>query len=222
MIKLEKISRLTLGTFTLLSVVMMTAIAAIGGETKSMKDVYEDSIKLYNAGQYAEAKAGFDLVLSKNPRFVYARNYSVKCQNAIAAGKKPVVDLSKQLAAIKIPSVDFAKTELGDVLDYISQKCEELSGGKVSANIIYQGSQEDRKNKLVTLKMRDTPITEVIDYVGRLTGTKFKYEQYAIVGTPIGAAGGVGAASVQPATPIQGTGAKKFDTFEAPPDPFKK
>ena len=215
----SKKSQIVVGTLAILMAALTAATVLVAQEGKTLKDVYNDSVKLYNAGQYAEALKGFELVLEKQPRYVYARNYAVKCRNAIQEGKKPTINLEKQLASIKIPSVDFNKTDLGTVLEYLTAKTDELSGGKVSANIIYQGTDEDRKNKLVTLSLRNVPVTEVITYVGRLTATKFKYEQYAIVGTPIGA-GTVNPGALQPVT-TEKPGAPKFD-IPAPPDPFKK
>ncbi len=218
MTKLKK-SPIVVGTLAILMAVMAAATGQVAAEGKTLKDVYNDSVKLYDAGQYAEALKGFELVLKKAPRYVYARNYAVKCRQAIEAGKKPVINIEKQLADIKIPSVEFDKTDLGTVLEYLSKKTEELSGGKVSANIIYQGTDEDRKSKVVTLSLRNVPVTEVITYVGRLTGTNFKYEQYAIVGTPVGARS-VNAAALEPAK-VENPGAPKFDP-QVPPDPFKK
>ena len=63
-------------------------------------------------------------------------------------------------------------------------KLVEISGGKVVANFIYKGPADDKQTKTVSLRLSNVPLTEVIRYVGQLTSTKFRYDEFAVVGIP--------------------------------------
>ena len=50
--------------------------------------------------------------------------------------------------------------------------------------IFLVGTPEQRRDTLVTLSLRNVPMTEAIRYVGQLSGTHIKYEEHAIVADP--------------------------------------
>ncbi|MEX2578185.1 MAG: hypothetical protein WD342_03940 [Verrucomicrobiales bacterium] len=150
----------------------------------STRDVYQDGVRLFKQGDYAEALVRFETVLAHKPRDPYARSYATKCKTAIAQNLGPKNDLEGQLSKIVVPQMSFADAPLGDVLEYLSGRVEELSGGKLVANFIYKGTSEQRNNTLVTLSLRNVPITEAIRYVGQLADTRFTYEEHAIVADP--------------------------------------
>jgi len=161
---------------------MMTAVVAA---PSNLQKVFNDAKAAYNAGEYEKAAIGFRKVLKHQPGYIYARKYLTQTEAKIKSGTKNTATLEDKLAKLKVTSVAFEDASLGMVMDYLSKKSEEISGGKVVANIIYKGPREDKESKTVTLKLSNVPMTEVIRYVGQLTGTRFKYEEYAIVGVPM-------------------------------------
>lgn len=150
----------------------------------SLQDTYNQGVQLYNKGQYGEALMNFEKVLAERPDFVYARNYLAKCQTAITKGLGPKNDLEGRLAKVIVPEINFADAPLGDVLDYFSSRAGELSGGSVALNFLYKGSSEQRLGTLITLNLRNVPISEAIKYVVQLSGSTVKYEEHAVVITP--------------------------------------
>ncbi|MEM7697595.1 MAG: hypothetical protein AAF236_04235 [Verrucomicrobiota bacterium] len=186
--------------------VPLIAIFALTSPTEvraqqSLNDVYQEGVALFEAGKYAEALVRFDLVLQKKPGFVYARSYAGKARAAIAKGATKKNDLEGQLASIQVPEISFDKAPIGDVLDYLSQRAVELSGGKIAANFIYKGTPQQRDTTLVTLSLRNVPLTEAIRYVGQLTRTNIRYEPHAVVADPNYEAPQIQSASPQPVTP---------------------
>ena len=166
-------------------------------------------MKQYEAGEFTVALKGFETFLKHQPSYPYARSYAAKCRQMIKQGGKPKAKIDAKLAGIIIPSIDFNGTDLGLVFEFLSQKSEELSEGKVVANFIYKGSEEMKKNNTVTLKLRNAPFLDVVRYVGQLTRTNFDFEEFAIVGTPVGS----GAPSPTPGTGTQTTSLEsKFDS----------
>ncbi|NNE93498.1 MAG: hypothetical protein HKN23_17770 [Verrucomicrobiales bacterium] len=164
-------------------------------QQQPIANYYKKGVELYNAGDYQNAKKYLEFVISKQPNSPHARSYLAKTNLAIKQGRKPKNSIENALSNLKLPVIDFSDASLGDVLDYLAKRSEELSGGKIAANFVYKGTPEQKQNLKVTLKLRDVPMTEVIRYVGGLTETQFTYEEHAVVGTPFG-----GAASSEPAS----------------------
>ncbi len=189
--------------------------------TTNLKKVFSDAKAAYAAQDYEKAAEGFRKVLKYQPGYIYARKYLNQTEAKIKSGEKPTVSLESKLAQLKIPSVEFTETDLGSVMTYLSQKSAEVSGGKVVANFIYKGPAADKTSKLVTLRLSNVPLTEVIRYVGQLSGTKFKYEEFAIVGTPTAT---ILRQEAQLKTKEDQKAAEDTKLkFDAPPkDPFKK
>ncbi len=194
-------------------------VAAVAGPA-NLQQVFNDAKSAYDAGDFEKAAIGFRKVLKYQPGYVYARKYLSQTEAMIKKGKV-VVSLESKLAQLKVQSVEFDNASLGTVMSFLSQKSAEISGGKVVANFIYKGPGEDKESKTVTLKLGTVPMTEVIRYVGQLTGTKFKYEEYAVVGIP---AAGAARADASRKILLKQTAAEsnkpKFD--DKVKDPFAK
>lgn len=196
---------------------------------KTLGDYYNEGIALYQAGNYAEAKKYFDFVVSKNPKSPHARAYLAKTNLALKQNLKPKFDLEGKLAKVIVPAVDFSEASLGDVMDYLSKRAEELTDGKVVANFIYKGTAAQRSGSFVTLKLRDVPMNEVIRYVGNLTNTRFDYEEHAIVGTPANQAAAPATQPAKAETGAENNGFEKPKGGVTPlpnsgpaPNPFKR
>jgi hypothetical protein len=151
----------------------------------SLQSVFNKAEADFKAGKYAEAKAGYEAVLKARPDFVYARQGLAKTEAAIKNPPKQNSTVEASLAALIVPKFKFEDASFGTVLEYLTEKSTELSGGKVTANFIYKGPAADRDNKLITLSLANVPLTEVIRYVGAQAGVRFTYDKYAVVGTPL-------------------------------------
>lgn len=166
-----------------------------------IQTVYNEGVALYNEGNYTDAIVKFTAILKEDPRIVHARSYLNKCRVALASKRNLSNDIREQIAQIIIPQLNFKDAPIGDILDYFAIRAEELSGGKVRPNFIYRGSAEQRRNTLVTLSLRNVPMTEAIRYLSQLSETHIKYEEHAIVANPNY---GVTAESAQEEAPRQG------------------
>ncbi len=145
---------------------------------------YNQGVLLFNQGKFDEALAIFEQVLQAKPDFVYARSYAQRCKNAIAQNLGPKNDLEGRLARIVIPEIAFADAPIGDVLDYLAARAQEISKGETVVNFIYKGTPEQRTGTLVTLSLRNIPLNEAIKYVGQLSRSAIKYEPHAVVVDP--------------------------------------
>lgn len=149
-----------------------------------IQTVYNEGVTLYNEGKYTDAMVKFTAILKEDPRIIHARSYLTKCKVALASKRDLSNDIKAQIAQIIIPQLNFKEAPIGDILDYFTIRAEELSGGKVRPNFIYRGSADQRRNTLVTLSLRNVPMTEAIRYVSQLSETHIKYEEHAIIANP--------------------------------------
>ena len=174
---------------TTFGLLLGTLPLASAQEKRTLKSIYADGVKLFEAEQYEAALEEFETFLKHQPNYPYARSYAAKCRQKIKEGVTTKRDLEAELAKITIPSIKFEETSLAMVFEFLRQKSEELSNGKSVANFIYKGSDEQKKATKVTLTLRNAPFTEVVRYVGQITRTQFSYEEFAVVATPAGSGG---------------------------------
>ena len=165
------------------------AVGPVGAQQQQKKvtlqSVFSKAEADFKAGKYEEAKGGYQAVLKARPGYVYARQGLAKTENALRNPPKQNKTVEASLSALTVPKFKFEGASFGTVLDYLTEKSTEISGGKVTANFIYKGPAEDREKKLITLSLANVPLTEVIRYVGAQAGVRFAYDKYAVVGTPL-------------------------------------
>jgi len=180
---MNSLRRTLLLTFSLLAATLVLGTASVEGQ-QDMRAVFKEGVQLYEQKRYAEALQRFEKVLQESPSFVYARSYANRCRTAMSRSVGPEKDLESRLSRLTVPKIEFNEAPIGDVLEFFTAKARELSNGEVNANFIYKGTRDQRLNTLVTLSLKNVPMTEAIRYVGQLTSTRFKYEEHAVVADP--------------------------------------
>lgn len=192
---------------TIHALLFSLALLAVAGPPLSaqntVQDHYKQGVALFNQGKFGEALIVFEKILQVRPDFVYARSYSARCKTALAQNAGPKNDLEGRLARIIIPEIAFAEAPIGDVLDYLAARAAEISKGETVVNFIYRGTPEQRQSSLITLSLRQVPLTEAIKYVGQLSQSRIKYEPHAVIVDP---ANGGGADPSAPSAATTATG----------------
>ena len=168
---------------TILALSLMLFSSSVFSEEKYTARTYPEALQLFKQGNFVDAKAKFDLVIKKYPRHP-ARSYSYRCQQAILSGKGVAPTIEMQLKKIMIPSVDFQDVPVGDALTYIRQRSQEITGGKVTPNIIFAGSKQQREDLSVTLKLNQIPAATLLKYIGEQSRCRIKYDKHVILVTP--------------------------------------
>ncbi len=170
----------------------------------TVKEVYEEGKRAYLSKDYAKALKAFEYVKKYYPRDPRVRSYIAKTQMALREDR-PQATMEAKLRGIVIPNVEFEDATLETVLDYLTQKTSELSGGQVRPNFVYRGSPQEKAQGGITLKLNNVPVSELIRYVGQMTRTQFKYEPYAITGVPL--------RMLSPVQPEAPAATESFDPF---------
>ncbi len=183
----------------LAALLALAAVALVPLQAQNAsQNKYNQGVLLFNQGKFGEALVLFEEVLQARPDFVYARSYAQKCKTAIAQNLGPKNDLEDRLARLVVPEIAFSDAPVGDVLDYLAARAQEISKGETVVNFIYKGTPEQRNGTLVTLSLRNVPLNEAIKYVGQLSRSAIKYEPHAVVVDP-GAPAGPDPGSASPA-----------------------
>ncbi|MFT5881911.1 MAG: general secretion pathway protein D [Crocinitomicaceae bacterium] len=106
---------------------------------------------------------------------------------------------ANKLRQILVPIVDLQDVTIGEAYDTIRIWSKEYDQSSVDDSqkgvnfVLNIGSDDSEwgksiRQKRVTLNLRNVPLINILDYVSQVTGTQWRYENYAVVVTPSGAA----------------------------------
>lgn len=159
------------------------AAFATAGFASEISDLLTEAQRAYIRGDTAAAKEKFRLVqeLDRNnaTAYSYLRRIAAE-ESSLLKGKTAPNATQAALAKLVLDKVDFRDATLPEALDFLRQRATQLSGGKQAVNFVQQIDDAARGAK-VTLTLQNVPFTEVLRYIGDLSGVTFAYEPYAIV-----------------------------------------
>ncbi|MEM7010449.1 MAG: hypothetical protein AAF585_03095 [Verrucomicrobiota bacterium] len=203
---------ITLILCAVLAAAFLTPMAGADDQKKKDNEIYAEAQALFKAQKWEEAEKRFSYLAKRYPQHAKIRYFLNNVRVNKAAGKKAPGTAEDALSKIVIPQINLQDASLELVFEFLAAKVEELSGGETSVNFIYRGPQESREMQNINLRLSNIPVSEVIRYVGELSGTHFKYEPHAIVGMP----------RSQMAVPVAAEPEKRNDPFapKKDADPF--
>ncbi len=168
----------------LLALLLVCFSPTLPAQQNPSQNLFNQGVRLFNQGQFAEALPLFEEVVRARPDFVYARSYAQRCKAALAQNQQPKNDLESRLANIILPELSFSDAPIGDILDYLTARSQEISKGETVVNFIYKGTPEQRSGTLVTLSLRNIPLNAAIKYVADLSRSHVRYEPHAVIVDP--------------------------------------
>ncbi len=157
---------------------LSTTICHAGGRTA--QQIFQEGVSLFKVERYAEAKARFERVLRAQPNYAPARSFLARANLAISKGGPKLPGLDKKLNGLILPQLNFDRAPVGDVLDFLSKRVLEVSDGKIGANVIFKGTEEERERP-ITLQLRNVPVTDAFRYVTEVSRLRLRYEPHAVV-----------------------------------------
>jgi len=173
-----------------ISLLITTAtILATGAFAQDVADLLSEAQRAYVRGDAKIAKEKFDLVLKIDPnnRIAISHKRLILAEEAKENAQKGPPNATKaMLETVKLPKIDLREAALGDALEFLKKKGNQIAGDKVAINFVMQ-LDEATKAKKVTLTLQDVPFTEVLRYIGQLADVEFVYDRFAIVVKPKGA-----------------------------------
>jgi len=158
----------------------------------------DDINKLYQQGREAFHKGDFETANTLLTQVAAAAPNHTDTQNMLrfirANQKVNASTLKKDYGAVVLPKVEMQDVTLSEALEGLRLLTKNASGGKVTPNVIIKGT--GLSDKRVTFSLANIPVTEVIDYLAQLTGSKASYDKHAVV---LGEVAQVETASKEPA-----------------------
>jgi len=162
-------------------VLLMTALVFIGQAAfaQSEQDLLNEAQRAYLQGDVDAAKQKFNLVVEMDPHNMIAQRYLGMIAVQEKSSDNPGASREKQLSNLILPHVDLKDASFSTALDYLKQSAAKL--GQKDVSFVVQVPPDVAAAKTVTLSLSDIPFTEVLRYLGQLTGFKFTIDKYAIV-----------------------------------------
>jgi hypothetical protein len=150
----------------------------LGYAQTTAQDILTEAQQAYLRGDTETAKHKFQIVLEMNPHNLTAQNYLHMIEIQQKSTKGTGAETEKKLSTLVLAHLEVKDATFQTTLDYLKQLAEK-QGQAVS--FVVQVPPEVADAKKVTLNLSNIPFTEVLRYMGELTGFKFSVEKYAIV-----------------------------------------
>jgi hypothetical protein len=154
-----------------------------GTATSASQHLYSEAQRAYLRGDNEEAKELFAKVLANNPNHVGARNYlrTIVMEQERFGKTNPLENRLKQLT---IPTLSLKDTSLSTAVAFLRQQAEKVSEGAIKPNIILSLPPNYADTTTVSVDLSDIPFLDALDYICRLSKTKYTLEKHGIVIEP--------------------------------------
>jgi hypothetical protein len=163
----------------LMSVLIGSALWLIVPAVKAADDLYltyEEGKALFNAGQFAEAREKLAVVASKNPSHVPTRAMLAQIEQKLGVDNTM---LRRSYQAVIIEKIEFADAQLEEAIQAVRILSKKATNEKIVPNIIIK--DPSLNSKIVSLSLNNVPLTEVLNYLAKLSGARLSYEKNAVM-----------------------------------------
>lgn len=161
------------------AVTLMAAFFVSLGSLTAADDLnalYQKGREAFHKGDFATAQVFLTQVAAANPAHPDTQNML----RYIKAHAKPEAStLRRDYAGVTIPKIEMEEVTLTEALAGLRVLSKNASNGKVSPNVIVKGA--DLGTKKLTLSLSNVPLSEALEYLAQLTGSKVSYEKHAAI-----------------------------------------
>ena len=161
----------------------MTAIALVlmvlGGQTRAGEDlnaVFQAGRQAYFRGDLDTAEKLLTRVAAANPN--HFQTNAMLAQIKVAK-QDNTPTLRKTYEKVIVPRIEFTDVTLPEASAALRTLSSNASNGQVVPNFIVKDSA--KQTKTFSLSLKDVPLTEAINYLAQMSGTKASYEAHAVV-----------------------------------------
>jgi hypothetical protein len=169
---------------TILLVVAAVLTAFAPASVRAADDVYvayEEGRAAFNIGQFEIAREKLNYVLSKAPDHLPTRAMLAQIEAKLGPNN---TTLRKSYEKVVLEKVEFVDVSVEEALQALRTLSLRASQNKVSPNVIVKSP--DVAKRTISLNLTQVPLTEVLNYVAQLSGSKVVYDKNAVVITNIG------------------------------------
>lgn len=134
------------------------------------------------AGDAAAARIGYEKALKLNPRHANARyrlgQLKINYDRIVSKGQE------QKIGSVMIPEFNVDDADFGDALEALSIHIETQSKEKITPNFIIQDPTKGIAAKKITLRMKNAPSGEILNYMLQMAKAKVRYDKHAVVIMP--------------------------------------
>lgn len=143
---------------------------------EDLNAVYQQGRAAFYQGDFEKAHQLLARVEAANPK----HPDTVRMLAYIRANHKPAENtLKNQYATVLLPKVEMSDVTLTEAIDGLRTLSKNASGGKVTPNVIIKGEEVGQRK--LSLALSNIPLSEALNYVTQLTGTKATYDKHAVI-----------------------------------------
>jgi hypothetical protein len=155
------------------------AAPAIQFSDDKLDETLQGAVLLARMGLYDEAEERCRQVLTMKPDQPAAKQLLAEIQQK-RRESRPSGDLRQQLNETIIPEVSVRETPVIEVIEYLMEQSQKLSGDPAPINLVWQAPEGSKATK-VTLSLRKIPLADVLKYVTEIAGLRYRIDAHAIV-----------------------------------------
>lgn len=160
-----------------------------GDKPGAAEEAKVDYTKMYNQartafyrGDYATSQRLFEAVRRAYPQHMETRSFLAQIRELTRTD--PETALKKQAEKTIIPTVRFSGATVAEAVEYLRVKSAEVTKEQFKPNFVLSGLGDTENKAEITLNLNSVPLSEVLKYVGSMSGVEFRYEKFAIIGKP--------------------------------------
>ena len=164
---------------TLLLAIAVLGTALITVPARAADDTYvlfEEGKAAFQAGQFDIAREKLNKVAERNPNHVPTQAMLAQIKQKIGVDN---TKLRTAYATVIIDKIDFADVSLEEAVEALRLLAKKASGDKVVPNIIIKSPEIAQKT--VSLNLSKVPLTEVLNYLAEVTGSRITYDTSAVL-----------------------------------------
>jgi hypothetical protein len=136
---------------------------------------YDEGHAAYKAGLYEMAREKLKIVAAHNPTHIPTQKMLADIKRKIGEDNTALRKIYDQVIIEKIEFHDIAMSEAIDAIRIFSRKA---TNERISPNIILKTPEIGEKK--VSINLARVPLSEALNYLASLTGTKLIYEKAAV------------------------------------------
>ncbi|MFM7606914.1 MAG: tetratricopeptide repeat protein, partial [Prosthecobacter sp.] len=151
-------------------------LLAVPVQAEDLNAVYQRGRAAFYQGEFEKAQQLLARVAAANPK----HPDTVRMLAYIRANHKPAENtLKNQYSAVVLPEVEMNDVTLAEAIDGLRALSKNASAGKVTPNVIIKGEEVGQRK--LSLALSNIPLSEALNYVTQLTGTKATYDKHAVI-----------------------------------------
>lgn len=136
-----------------------------------------------NSGDAAAAKAAYEKALKLDPRHAKARyrlgQLKLNYDRIIAKGQQ------QKISSVMIPEFNVDDADFSEALRALAIHVEKESKQEIAPNFIVQDPSNELQSRKVTLKMKNVPSGEILNYMLQMAKAKARFDKHAVVIMPL-------------------------------------